>query len=143
MTKRNLVLFLLFFATATIAAAQSPEAAVAAAVESLRQAMVKVDRPTLERLTNPELSYGHSSGLVEDQAAFIQALVSGPTRILSLDQTDQTIRIVGKTAIVRHIFSATLSTNGQQSPIKLLVLQVWQKRGKQWKLLARQATRVP
>jgi hypothetical protein len=43
------------------------EAAVAAAVEKLRQAMVDGNKETLESFTSDMLSYGHSSGLVENK----------------------------------------------------------------------------
>jgi hypothetical protein len=37
------------------------ESAVAAAVESLRKAMIAADKTTLDKLTVPELSYGQGS----------------------------------------------------------------------------------
>jgi hypothetical protein len=37
------------------------ETAVAAAVESLRKAMIAADKTALDKLTVPELSYGHWS----------------------------------------------------------------------------------
>lgn len=134
--------FLLLVLTCSASAQDAGTAAVASAVEALRKALVDPDRNVLEQLTSPDLSYGHSNGLIEDQKAFIQALVSGPTDIESLDLMDQTIRITGKTAVVRHIFLGALNNQGTKSTIKLSVLQVWIKQGKGWKLLARQAARL-
>ena len=45
----------------------SEEAAVNAAVEALRQAMVAADKAKLESLVSDQLSYGHSSGVVESR----------------------------------------------------------------------------
>ena len=47
---------------------------MAAAIESLRKAMVDADKSTLENLVATELSYGHSSGTMEDKAAFVDAI---------------------------------------------------------------------
>ena len=50
------------------------EAAVAQAAERLRAAMLAADRGQLDALTAPQLSYGHSSGTVEDKARFIDVV---------------------------------------------------------------------
>jgi len=46
---------------ATAATPSGADAAVAKAVEQLRVAMVAGDEATLKKLTEPQLSYGHSS----------------------------------------------------------------------------------
>lgn len=118
------------------------EAAVATAIEALRKAMIEADKATLENLAAEELSYGHSNGKIENKAEFVQAIVSGSSDFVSIDLTNQTIRIVDKTAIVRHTFSAATNNNGQPGTIKLTVLLVWQKQKGNWKLLARQTARI-
>ena len=52
------------------------ERAVAAAVESLRKAMIDPDKGSLDALVLDELTYGHSNGLIQDKAAFETALLS-------------------------------------------------------------------
>ena len=47
--------------------AQEKENAVAAAVEQLRQAMIDADQSKLESLVSDQLSYGHSSGVIDDK----------------------------------------------------------------------------
>jgi hypothetical protein len=39
--------------------------------------MIKPDKAGLENMAAEELSYGHSSGLIEDKAAFVDDIVSG------------------------------------------------------------------
>ena len=120
------------------------EQKVAAAVESLRKALIDPDRATLDKLTMDELTYGHSNGLIQDKQAFIEALTSGKSDFVTVDLSQQTIRIVGHIALVRHILSATTNDGGKPGSTRLGVLLVWleQKDGS-WKLLARQATKVP
>ncbi|MDQ2657544.1 MAG: nuclear transport factor 2 family protein [Bacteroidota bacterium] len=119
------------------------EQAVADAVEKLNQAMINGDQIALDQLTAQQLSYAHSSGLVEDKDAFITALVDGTSGFKSIDLTDQTIALSGDVAIVRHKFSAETDSKGQQpGTVKLAVLQVWQKQKGKWLLIARQVTKI-
>ena len=52
-------------------AQSADEKAIADRVETLRKALITPDKKVLEELTADELSYGHSTGLVEDKAAFM------------------------------------------------------------------------
>jgi len=124
-------------------AQSAAEKAVATAVESFRKAMVDPDKAVLDKLTVEELSYGHSSGVVQDKQEFIEALTSGKSDFVSIDLTEQTVKIAGNAAIVRHILSAATNDGGKPGTVKLSVLMVWQERNGEWKLLARQAVKVP
>ena len=114
--------------------------AVAAAVEALRKAMIAGDKPALDRLVADELSYGHSSGRLENKAQFIDALVSGKSGFSAIELSDQTISIVDKTALVRHVFNGT--SRRDSGILKLSILTVWLQRQDQWKLVARQAAKL-
>lgn len=131
-------------ATYRPAQAQSAEErAVAEAVDGLTRAMLEVDRARLAALTADQLSYGHSSGRVESKAQFIDNLLSRANAFRSINLGDQTIRIAGDNAIVRHLFTGeTVNATGQVTPVRIGVLQIWQKQGGEWRLLARQAYRL-
>lgn len=116
------------------------ETAVSAAVEALRKAMIAADKPVLEKLTLPELSYGHSSGRLENKSEFIEALVSGKSGFSAIELSDQTVNVVDKIALVRHVFSGTRRKEGDR--MKLSILTVWLQQQDQWKLLARQAAKL-
>ena len=116
------------------------EAAVTRAVDALSHAMIAVDKAQLEALTAPELSYGHSSGVIENQQAFVDGLMSRNMVPKSIELSDRHVTIVGDTAIVRHNFTAEAENKaGQVVPVRIGVLQVWEKRDGDWKLLAHQA----
>jgi hypothetical protein len=83
--KKSLLALLLL--AATLAWGQSREEKVAAAVAALNNALVAADSNALARLTAAELSYGHSSGTVEDRQTFIHNAVSGPFKFLSITAT--------------------------------------------------------
>lgn len=127
----------------TVIAQSADEKAVAEAVEKFRKTMVDPDKATFEKLTSTELTYGHSNGLVEDRKTCIESMLTGKFNFNSLELTEQTIKIVDKTAIVRHAFFAHTHDAGKEpGTVKLKVLQVWQKEKGQWVLLARQAVRL-
>jgi hypothetical protein len=144
MKKALLLLLLLATLFGNKTQAQSKdEAAVATAVEALRKAMVDPTQAALGKLTAEELSYGHSSGKIQDKAQFIESLTSAASDFVSIDLTEQTINISGNTAIVRHILSGNTNDGGKPGTVKLGVLTIWQKQKGQWRLLARQAFKLP
>ena len=141
MTKLILA-FVLISTTSFFSVKGGDETAVAAAVEQLRLAMVSGDRMSLENIAAEQLSYGHSSGLVENKAAFVEKIASGNSDFISISLSDQSIVISGKTAVVRHKLDAVTNDGGKPGEAHIKVLLVWQKQGKQWKLLARQAVKI-
>ena len=119
------------------------EAAVNQAVEALRQAMVAADKAKLESLVADQLSYGHSAGVVETKAQFVQVIAEKKTIYKEINLLEPSTAVVGNNAIVRHVFTAETEAGGKAASAKVGVLQVWQKQDGGWKLLARQAFRLP
>jgi hypothetical protein len=119
------------------------EAAVNAAVEALTKAMLQADRGALERLVADQLSYGHSSGLVESKAQFVDVIANRKTLYKAITLSEPSTVMAGDNAIVRHVFSNTTETGGKTASISVGILQVWQKQAGDWRLLARQAFRLP
>lgn len=115
---------------------------VTEAVESLRKQLLDPEKEALQNLTSEKLTYGHSAGLIENQAEFIESLISGKFNFETLELTGQTIDISGETAIVRHNLTGNTADVGKEpGTANLKVLQVWQKQDSGWKLLARQAVK--
>ena len=120
----------------------SAEQAVAAAAEKLRVAMIDATPAALTALVADDLSYGHSGGRVDTKDSFIGDLIAGKSDFVTIAITDQTIKVVGNTAIVRHTLTADTNDSGKPGKVQIKILGVWQQQGGQWKLLARQAVRV-
>ncbi len=120
----------------------SAEQAVAAAAEKLRVAMIDPTPAALTALVANDLSYGHSGGRVDTKDSFIGDLIVGKSDFVTIAITDQTIKVVGNTAIVRHTLTANTNDSGKAGKVQIKILGVWQQQGGQWKLLARQAVRV-
>lgn len=113
------------------------------AVEELRIAMIEANQPKLEYLTHTELSYGHANGTIENKEKFIDSIVSGRNDYQSIELSEQTVAEVGDIAIVRHRFRAEVIINGATANADIYVMQIWQQQEGAWKLLARQAFKIP
>ncbi len=137
----SILIISLIFTHILIAQSQE-EQAVADAVEILRTAIVDADEAALKEITLNELTYGHSSGLLENKSEFVEALVSGKSDFKNMDLINQTVTIVNETALVRHELKADVVDSGNPASIHLGVLLVWQKQENEWKLLARQAYKL-
>ncbi len=126
------------------AVAQSAdEAAVAKAVEGLRQATLSQQKSQLEELCHPQLAYGHSDARVETKAEFINGVMTRKATVKALHLSDHVITVVGANAIARHSWHSESELEGKATTTKIKVMQVWLKDGTAWKLLARQAARPP
>ncbi len=93
--------------------------------------MIDGDQKALEGIAADQLSYGHSSGNVEDKKTLVATLTSGKSDFVTIDLTDQTITVSGETAIVRHKLDATTNDNGKPGTVSLSILTVWQKQKRQ------------
>lgn len=144
MIRKTALFFFIAFAAAAHAHAQTKsEKRVAGAIQQLSKAMIEGDSAALVRLVHDQLSYAHSSGKVEDKTLFITALASGRSDFLNINLSDQKITVVDNTAIVRHTLTGQVVDGGKQGDLKLHVLLVWVKEKGNWRLLARQAVRLP
>ena len=141
--KKIIYLLIPFFVFTKITIAQSEdETKVTTNVEAFNKALLNADKKVLENLTADELSYGHSSGKIENKSEFVTGATNGIVRFQSIDITSQTIQITGKTAIVRHLFSGKLTRDGKPDEVKIGVMMIWHKQKDEWKLLARQAYKL-
>jgi hypothetical protein len=124
--------------------AAADEDAVAKNLESFRAAQAAANAEGLAALCAAELSYSHSSGVVEDKATFIANATNGKSKWLSLVYEDPKIRVVGPAAIVRFHWLGEQESipEGKKSSTNLHILMNWQKQGSDWKLLSRSATKL-
>jgi hypothetical protein len=118
------------------------EAGVNQAAEELTQAMLKADKAKLEELLSDKLSYGHSGGVIENKAQFIDVVAGKKTIYKAITVTEPSTSVVGDNAIVRHKLVVEFETDGKPGTSRIGALQVWHKEGGRWKLLARQAFRL-
>lgn len=137
-------LFLLLIMTISMQteAQSKDEKQVAAAVQTLTKAMIDGNKSALENIASDALSYGHSSGKIQNKTEFVEAIASGQSDFVTINLTDQTISVKDQTAIVRHKLSAETNDGGKPGNVSLGIMLVWVKEKGAWKLLGRQAYKL-
>ena len=119
------------------------EKAVRSAMDQFAQAVVKKDKPALEKLLADNVMYSHSNAKLENKAEAIAAFLSPTMKYEAIDYKAQTIQIHGKIAVVRGDVNVRNVQDGKPSNLMLNILQVWVHSGQGWQLTARQSTRLP
>ena len=102
------------------------------------------DSATLDGLLASTLTYGHSSGKVQNRQEAVAGIIHNKSVYTDTSVKAYNVLINGNVATVRYEMRET-ETNGEGkiSPLKLGVMLVWvQEKGK-WKLFGRQAVRLP
>ena len=105
--------------------------------------MLDGDKASLDKIAAPELSYGHSSGMIENKEQFVNEFVQGNSIFTDIRLENQTIEIAGDNAIVRHRLIGDTFNKKTPGKADIIILMVWHKRDGEWKLLARQAAKIP
>ena len=123
-----------------ILAAEPSAKEVSAVVESWRQAILKGDAASLDKLYHADLTYEHSSGKVETKSESIANATKPGSVAKDVQFHNPSVRIYGNTAVFKSVgdfTSATGTTN------HLDVLMVWIRFPQGWQLVARQSTKIP
>jgi len=124
-------------------ASAEDEAAVKKAIEEFKAAYLKQDKAKLEAMSFPQLTYSHSDGRIEDKEKFIAGVMGRKATVKSLEYPDMAVYVVGNTGVARHLWVSQSELDGKVTDTKIGVMQVWQKDGGGWKLLARSSYRFP
>ena len=107
-------------------------------------AVIARDEATLKAITATNLSYGHSSGKIQDKTEFVDDVVNGSFQFVSITNDNQSVNISENVAIVRHILSADATNAGQPAKVHIGIIMVFQlDENDKMVLLARQAYRLP
>ena len=130
-----------------LAAAQAP----AAPEDEVRQAemawvaAVKAnDFAKLESYLASDLIYTHSTGVIEDKAAYLKALKGGTQRYTDITHSNLRVKAYGGDAgVVTAKVRMTGQSKGTPFDNQLLMMHVWVKQGGRWQLAAHQTTRLP
>ncbi|KQS32496.1 nuclear transport factor 2 family protein [Pedobacter sp. Leaf194] len=138
---KKLLLFSTLILLTNFAFAQKAE--VEAAVNKLAKLMVTPDSVALDRLILENLSYGHSSGKIQTKQQFMHSLLSGESDFVDVNLTEQSVIVQHKTALVRHTLTAKTNDKNVPGNVKLYILLIWSRENGGWKLLGRQAVKVP
>jgi uncharacterized protein (TIGR02246 family) len=123
-------------------ASTSAEQAVRAADAARIQATVSNDLEALEKLLGDDLTYTHSSGVLESKAQVLGKLRSGATRYHTIVPSDVQVRIYGDTAVMTGRAAVNVTVDGKTQDLLLQFTSVYVQRDGAWQFVAWQSTRV-
>jgi ketosteroid isomerase-like protein len=136
----------MFLFTAVLSAASldpKAEKEVMAAMDAWKQATMKKDAAALDKLLHPDLTYSHSSAANQTKDEVIKSVTTGKATVEGITFSDTTVRVYGRTALVKGKVDIVNNTDGKSAPAHLNILHVWIKGPQGWQMVARQATRLP
>jgi hypothetical protein len=112
-------------------------------MQDLRNALLSKDSISLSVLLADDISYGHSSGLIQTKSQLIRDVMSGFQEYKSIEPSDLNVRIYDNTGIATLKLKVNLNFGGKPMDLNLIATFTWVKINNAWKLVARQAVKLP
>jgi len=145
--RHALLLSLLLVSTVAPAARaeskKAPAADVVKAAELARfEAATKNDLDTLGKLLADDLTYTHSTGVLETKEVFLASLKSGKLQFKKIEPADLLVRVFDKTAVINGTAKLSVVSNGEAKEVSVRYTDVWANRAGHWQLVAWQSTKV-
>jgi len=113
------------------------------ALETRRyQAMTGNDLDALAALLHDDLIYTHSSGVVDSKASYLEALRSGNTRYLEVEQREQQVKLIGEVALVIASSHIEVDVKTVRKSLDLRSLAAWTATPSGWQFIAWQSCSV-
>ena len=117
---------------------------MAALEQALYRAMIERDLETLRSLLADDLWYVHSTGVAESKAEYLAAVAGGRYEYERIARRNVTVQVHVETAVARGEVEMSVSAAGEPKRlIRLLFTLLWVKQAGRWRLVIRQATRIP
>jgi len=106
----------------------------------LRNALINKDSVALDDVLTSDVSYGHTSGLIQTKAQLIRSVVSKEQDYKNIIPSDMNIRIYDNTAVVTMKSTVIMNYQGKPLNMDMYITLVWIKKNK-WQLVARQSVK--
>jgi len=110
---------------------------------NLRNALLSKDSVALSNLLADDVTYGHSSGLIQTKAELIRSIMSGEQAYKSIEPSNMVVRIYDNAGVVNANVKANLIYQGKPTDLNMAVTFTWVKINGEWKLVARQSVKLP
>jgi hypothetical protein len=119
-------------------------AAVRAADDERRSAILAADRARLDAIFSDALHYTHSSGKVDSKASYMQALVSKATTYEKYEYLERKFLPLTSDIVLMtsHALVTSVSATGRAEN-DLAILAVYRKENGKWRFAAWQSAKLP
>ena len=133
---------------ASVFAVTEPTPQLAAQIASLERdlyrAQVAGSAEDIEPFLSADLRYLHSTGVAETRGEYLAGVTGRLYQYGRIESRRVRLHVSEDLAIQDGVVDMTVSAHGaRKTLIHLLFCLVWRREGAQWKLLYRQATRIP
>lgn len=140
---RTWLLVIAAVAPAASASADDATQAVLAAQDKRMAATIAADVAALAALMTDDLSYTHSSGVVETKTEFLDALKSGKYVYRSIAPEARRVRVYGDAAVVSGPCRISVLRGGTPTEISFYFTELYVKRDGRWLMALWHSTRLP
>lgn len=106
------------------------------------QSLLRNDLTSLERFLADDLTYTHSSGLVDNKEQFLASLRAGAVRYEMMEHEEVQARAYGETIVLTGRSKVKVKVRGEALNLALRFTLVYARQGGQWRMAAWQSTRV-
>ena len=143
--KKNIFILLLILPFALSIKAQTDDAKmqVLMKMQTLKNALLSKDSAALSVLLADDVTYGHSTGVIQTKSQLIHSALNGEQDYKSIEPSDINIRIYDNTGVVTVKLKINVVNNGKPLDVNLTAVLIWIKMNDDWKLVARQAVKLP
>jgi hypothetical protein len=112
--------------------------------DALYQAMIALDYAALDDILSDDVSYIHSTGVMESKAAYLAGLRDGLYEYGAIACISSKTMPYPRVAFTTGVIEMCVGAKGSgKSVIRLRHVLIWREEEAVWRLLLRQATRVP
>ncbi len=108
---------------------------------SLKNALINKDSAALSGLLADDVTYGHTSGIIQTKQELIHDITSGVQDYKTIDPSNMNIRVYDNSAIVTMNSHVNLLFKGNPVDMNMSVTLVWIKENGDWKLEARESVK--
>jgi len=123
---------------------RADEGTIAGREQALYAAMLASDHPVLDALLSERVQYVHSNGVAEGKAEYLAALRRGLYEYGDITPLSGATRLFESVAVTIGVIDMLVGAGGSaKGTVRLRHVLVWADEGAAWRLVLRQATRVP
>ena len=109
---------------------------------SLKNALISKDSVSLSSLLSDDLTYAHSTGVVQTKAQLIRDVISGTQDYKTIEPSDMNVRIYDNASVVTTKLKVNVVSAGKTLDLNMYVTLTWVKTNGDWKLVARESVKL-
>lgn len=121
---------------------QAIQAYISELEDTRYRAMMDGNFDSFEALAHPELTYTHSTGVVDTLGSYLAKCRDGYYDYIHIDHPIESVDVVGDIALVHGLMTGELVAGGVHKRLRNRSLAIWRRVGEQWLFYTYQPTPI-